>query len=518
MVLYQWVTISEDRRGPFMTRSLIMRHRTTAALCISVLGAHLWLGLASTALAQSATLQDQRWADTSQSRLEPDSEREGEVDPTATDDDGDDDAADRPTTTTATTIDPSITDPSDLLDQEALQELRRQNMRENTVDGLRNAKTEGRGDAQGVRVGSLILRPSLTETISSERTTTGGDATTRTFLRSGFRTSALSDWSLHQLRIDAEGTWDKTLSGTSQDNPEAKIQAELRLDLSDETTATLRAGYSLSREEIGDANAIANAVTQAEVNEYTAGADVTRDLGILRTTAGVEFTRQTYSAATLADGLLADQSARDNNEAKVRGRLGYELSPALIPFLEASYSRLYYDQHKDAGGFVRDADLYAMKAGLETDFGDKLKGELAGGYLIADFDDAALKSISAITIDGNALWSPHRGTDVAFNLRTEIEPTTTEGASGSTAYTGTMVLSQIILQNLTGQLSSGLTLRDYSQQETPVQTVLSLGTGLTWSLSRSLDLNADVAWEKTQQQGVESTEVLRAGLGLTLKR
>ena len=48
--------------------------------------------------------------------------------------------------------------------------------------------------------------------------------------------------------------------------------------------------------------------------------------------------------------------------------------------------------------------------------------------------------------------------------------------------------------------------------------LLSLGTGVTWSMSRSLDLNADVAWERTQQQGVESPEVLRAGIGLTLKR
>lgn len=494
-----------------------MRHRTTAALCLSVLATHLWLGLASTALAQSATLRDQNSTTTDQSRLEADSERDGEADPNATDDGDDTTPDDKPSATTST-IDTSITDPSDLLDQEALQELRRQNMREATVDGLPTPKTEGRDDVQGIRVGSLILRPSLTETITSERTTTGGDATTRTFLRSGFRTSVLSDWSLHRLRIDAEGTWDKTLSGVQQDDPEARIQAELRLDLSDETIATLRAGYSLSREEIGDPNAVANAVTQAEVNEYTAGAEVTRDLGILRTTAGLDFTRQTYSNAVLADGLLVDQSARDNNEAKVRGRIGYELSPALIPFLEASYGRLFYDQHEDATGTVRDAHLYAMKAGLETDFGEKLTGELAGGYLIAEFDDAALQSISAATIDGNALWSPYRGTNVAFNLRTEIEPTTTPGASGSTAYTGTMVLSQIILQNLTGQVSSGLTLRDYSQEEMPVQTLLSLGTGVTWSLSRSLDFNADVAWEKTQQQGVESTEVLRAGIGLTLKR
>lgn len=496
-----------------MTRSLTMRPRPTATLCAGVLAAHLSLGLSGAAFAQSATTQDQNSTSTSQPKLDPDSDREGAVDPNAPDDAQDDDSA-----LTTSTMNRSLDDASDVLDTESLQELRRQNMRESTVDGLRTTTSEGRNEVQGVRMGSFILRPSLTETIGSERTTTGKDTTSRTYLRSGLRASLTSDWALHQLKIDAEGTWEKTLSGVRQDDPEAKINAELRLDLSDQTTATLRAGYSLSREEIGDPNAIANAVTQAEVNEYTASAEVTRDLGILRTTAGLDFTRETYGDATLSDGLLVDQSARDNNNARIRGRLGYELSPALIPFLEASYGRTLYDEHEDSLGYVRDADLYATKAGLEVDFGEKLKGELAGGYLVADFDDAALKSISAATIDGNALWSPRRGTDIAWNLRTEIEPTTTAGDSGSTAYTGTMVLSQIILENLTGQISSGLTLRDYSNDTTPVQSVVSLGTGLTWSISRSLDFNTDVAWEKTRQNGVESTEILRAGIGLTLKR
>ncbi|MGV3548585.1 outer membrane beta-barrel protein [Rhizobium sp.] len=501
-----------------MTRCLAMRpNRPTAVLLAGVLATHLSLGLAGTALAQSATLPDQTSTSTDQSRLGPDSEREGAVDFNVPDD-GDDAAGQDQSATAPGTRDRGLEDPSDVLEAENLQELRRQNMRESTVDGLRTATDEGRNDVQGVRVGTFILRPALTETIGSERTTTGKDTSSRSYLRSSLRTSLTSDWDLHELKIDAEGTWEKTLSGVRQDDPEAKINGELRLDLSDQTTAKLRAGYSLTREEIGDPNAVANAVTQAEVNEYTLGAEVARDLGVLRATAGLDFTRQTYGDVTLADGILVDQSARNNNESRIRGRLGYELSPALIPFLEASYSRVIYDQRVDGNGYVRDADLYATKAGVEVDMGEKLRGELAAGYLTAEFDDSALKSISAATIDGNAVWSPRRGTDIAWNLRTEIEPTTTAGDSGSTAYTGTMVLSQIILENLTGQVSSGLTLRDYSNDTTPVQSVLSLGTGLTWSISRSLDLNTDITWEKTQQQGSDSTEVLRAGIGLTLKR
>lgn len=495
-----------------MTHCLIMRKRPTAALCAGVLAAHLALGLSGTALAQSAAPPDQTSTSASDTRLGPDSEREATVDPDTPDGEQDRPAAD------AGTLDRALQQPGDILDAETLQELRRQNMREATIDGLRTSADAGRNDTQGIRAGSFILRPSLTETLGSERTTTGKQTTTRTYLRSGLRTSATSDWSLHQFRLDAEGTWEKTLSGIRQDDPEAKINAELRLDLPDETTATLRAGYSLGREDIGDPNAIANAVTQAEVDEYTASAELTRDLGVLRTTGALEFTRQTFGDATLADGLHIDQSSRNNNEARIRGRLGYELSAALIPFVEASYGRVLYDEHRDAAGYIRDADIYAAKLGMEVDFGEKLKGELAGGYTLAEFDDSALQSISAATIDGNALWSPRRGTDVALNLRTEIEPTTSEGDSGSTAYTGTMVLSQIILENLTGQVSSGLTLRDYSAENTPVQSVLSLGTGLTWSISRSLDFNTDIAWESTRQQGFDSTEVLRAGIGLTLKR
>lgn len=495
-----------------------MRQKPIAVLCAGVLAAHVWLVLSGTALAQSATLTDNQQSTTSQSRLTADSERESATDP-LTDGTDEDPAQDQPSTaSTSVTSDNGITDPSDLLDAEALQELRRQNMRETTVDGLRLRTAETRSDAQGIRVGSFILRPSITETIGSERTTAGGDTATRSYLRSGAKASLTSDWALHQLKIDAEGTWDKTLSGQTQDDPEGKIEAELRLDLTDETTATISAGYSLSREDISDPNAIADALAQSDVEEYTAKAEVTRDLGVLRTTAGIDFTRQTYGNAVLANGTMLSQADRDNNTGRLRGRLGYELSAALIPFVEATYGRSLYDEHQDALGYVRDANLYGAKAGVEVDLGEKLKGELAGGYLVAEFDDAALKSISAATIDGNALWSPLRGTDVAFNLKTEIEPTTTPGASGSTAYSGTMVLSQVILQDLTGQLSGGLTLRDYSQDTVPVQTVLTIGTGLTYGLSRSLDLNADIAWEQTRQDGVEPLEVLRAGIGLTLKR
>ena len=515
MLLYQWVTIPDNRRIDrySMTRQRPSPARYSGPLAAGLVAAQLVFGQAGFALAQSA---DERMVDQDQFATQS-TDPSSAADPEAIEAPEDEQPVLRERTSNDG-IEARPSDPIDILDQEVLQELRRQNMRENTIDGVRSTADARRNDAQGVRIGSFVLRPALTETIGTERTKTGKQSEIRSYLRSGLNASLTSDWSLHQLKIDAEGTWDKTFSGTPDDDPEGQFDAELRLDLSDEMTATLKAGYSLEREDISDPNAISDAVTQSDVEEYTAGAEVKRDLGILRSTIGLDFTREVYGAAVLDNGKLLSQSDRDQNTGLIRGRLGYELSPALVPFLEASYGQTIYDRHRDSQGFVRDATLYSLKAGVEADFGEKLRGEIAGGYTVADFDDAALKSISAASIDGNAVWSPHRGTDIALNLKTEIEPSTTSGASGDVAYSATTVLSQVILQNLTGQVSSGLTLRDYQDNDTAKQSVVTLGTGLTWGISRSLDLVTDVAWERTRQDGAQDLDIFRAGIGLTLKR
>ena len=58
-------------------------------------------------------------------------------------------------------------------------------------------------------------------------------------------------------------------------DPEGAIDAALRLDISDATKVNLKAGYSMQREDISAANAIANATNQALVTTYTASAEIT---------------------------------------------------------------------------------------------------------------------------------------------------------------------------------------------------------------------------------------------------
>ena len=69
-----------------------------------------------------------------------------------------------------------------------------------------------------------------------------------------------------------------------------------------------------------------------------------RDFGLLRGTTALALTRTVYSDAELSDGTQVTLSDRDQTAGTWRGRIGYELSPAIIPFVEVNLGRAIYDQ------------------------------------------------------------------------------------------------------------------------------------------------------------------------------
>ncbi len=201
------------------------------------------------------------------------------------------------------------------------------------------------------------------------------------------------------------------------------------------------------------------------------------------------------------------------------GRIGYELSPALVPFIEASLGRGRYDLRLDSNGYARSYDTLSGRGGVELDLGEKLNGELSLGYARYRFDDARLKDLNGVTVEGLINWSPLRGTDVTYGLSTTLEPSTTSGESGALAYTLSSRLTHELRSALVARLSSSLTLRNYpSGAASNDQKVWLAGAGLTYDINRYLALTGDVSYERTMNEGGNSTNVARIGVGLTLRR
>lgn len=373
------------------------------------------------------------------------------------------------------------------------------------------------GDPTGIRLGSFLLRPSVTNGINTEITRSDGSERRRDYLSTVVRGTLSSDWSRHSLTVTGEGTVERNFRGGDEgERPEANVDADLRLDLADDTVAHITGGYSFTREDDYDPNAIGGAATQSGVNEFTGGLSVERDLGRIHGTAALDLSRATYTDAKLSDGSVISMKDRDRTGIDGRLRLGYELSPALIPYVEVATGHTFYDQQRDNSGYARSSQSYAARGGVEFDFGEKLRGEIGAGYEFVDYEDSRLKSVDAITFNGNAIWSPQRGTDVNLGLRTTVQDSTTPGQSGWVEYQATAALTHEMRDHLVARLTGSSTYRDFSSGGSD-ETVWVAGAGLTWAINRYLDLTGDVEYEQADGGGSDE-RIVRAGVGLTMKR
>ncbi|NVD41575.1 outer membrane beta-barrel protein [Ensifer sp. HO-A22] len=426
---------------------------------------------------------------------------------------------------TATTM-PAISDPqttgavsTDDLSPASDEDLVRLNRREPTLDGLRTRIDPDDDRAVGVRIGTFTLRPEIGETLNHEWRKDGDTKQNRGYLETGIRGTLTSDWSRHALTVTGAGVIQNNISGEGEEEPRADIDAELRLDLWDETIARLRAGYSFYREDADDPNAISNAKTQSGVNTYRLGAAIERDFGLIRGSVGLDLERQTYGNVELENGTTLSVEDRNRNSGTLTARVGYEMSPALIPFIEAAVGRSTYDLRQDTLGFERSYQSYATRGGLEVDLGEKLNGEIALGYETYRFEDDRLSDVSGLSVDGRLNWSPQRGTDVLFGLSTGLDPSTTAGVSGSIDYTLINIITHEMRSDLVARLSNTLTIRKYpSDSRSSDETTWRTGAGLTWDMNRYLALTGDVSYERTTPDVGDATDITRVGVGLVLRR
>jgi len=415
----------------------------------------------------------------------------------------------------------AIGSPSDLsaADQDYAASLARQNARTGSVDNLPLNSSSEENDVPGISLGTLTLRPTLEQRVVHESVRYGTGKTSRTYNQTTLSGVLESDWSRHQLRVDGTGTWQKNISGTGTESPSADFNALLNLDLVNDFTAFLGTGYSYSQESRTDPNAISGATTQSGIHELRASVGLAKTLGLLRGTTTLDISRMLYGDATLANGSSITVNDRDTLDAEVTSRIGYQVSPTLVPFLEASVGREKYDQRIDSTGAERSSTTLGARAGAEINLGEKLSGEFAAGYVLRSFDDANLADISGLTVDGELNWSPSRGTDVNVGLATTLETSTAAGQSGAVVYELDSTLSQQVRNNLVARLGAAASYTDYDTGSgRSNQQSYGASTGLTWTINRYLDLEADASYERTRETGGTDEETMSLGLGLKLRR
>ncbi|MBX3598087.1 MAG: outer membrane beta-barrel protein [Rhizobiaceae bacterium] len=347
----------------------------------------------------------------------------------------------------------------------------------------------------GIRAGSFILRPSVETGILATTNATSSPAGDDAIIsQSTLRLNAVSDWSVDQLELDAFVTLERSLSGEELNQKEAGISVAATRELANDYQLRATAAYAVSPESFASPVEIAGAMNQPLQQSLTGSLYLTREAGKLRLGIGADVDREWYGNAELANGSEISQSDRDNTLTTARLRLGYELSPALVPFAELRAGRRIYDNDFDAAGYRRSGDLIAANAGLAFDRGEKFWGELALGYVQQEFDDDRLVPIDGMNVIANINWSPVRGTNVNFFGSTEVEGTTTPGLSGSLLHSGTLTIERQMRANLTGSIAGGIAYRDF-QPGSEHEVIYSAEASVTWWINRYLGVTGRLRHE-----------------------
>lgn len=413
--------------------------------------------------------------------------------------------------TTGTVREPNIGSPDAALDEGA--------GRATAIEGLERTPDPEPFAATGIRVGTFILKPTIdtgiTATSNADSSSNGKSAV---LSETTLRLNAVSDWSQHQATINAYGIFEQTISGAKAGKPEAGGDAALDIDISESLRARGTLGFSVKSESAASPVVVVGAVSQPIRTNINGSLGVEKDVGKARFALTGKADRDVYGDADLEMGGSLPQKDRNSTLYSVALRTGYEISPALTPFLESEIGRRVYEQKVDNAGYERSSNLLVGRAGVELDLGEKLQGEVSGGWLREGFDDDRLNDISGPSLAARMIWSPERGTNIGFFGSTTAEGTTTPGESGSLLYSGTLTVDREIRSDMKANATFGAYFRDYNDTSDNDLTLTAEGS-LTYLLNRYAGIVGRVRHEEVKSTLPDrDSKTNSVFLGLKLQR
>ena len=366
----------------------------------------------------------------------------------------------------------------------------------------------------GIRAGSFVLYSTLEQGIGASSNlsrSAGGES--GLFSETIASARLLSDWSSNEAELNALASYRRNFSGELESEPNLSLDGRYRLDIDRLTTATLRGAIAYRQEDPIDLDVTDSVSDRPDIFTYSAGANLERQFG--RTTASLDASaiRQTKTQSVRADG------SRDLDESyttlTTALRAGYEISPALQPFVEGGLGYRIFDEDTTPAGQERNSTIPSLRAGLAFDLGEKFLGEVATGYAWNLPNDDGLPDSGSPTFDGRLAWSPQRGTDVVLTASTAFDPDT-DGSGTSTLYEGSLALRHRLTHrtDLTSTLSAAY--RD-SKIDSEIETSYAAEAGFTYWLNRTLAFTGLIRHEELdshQDRDDFTADSVRIGLRL----
>ena len=348
----------------------------------------------------------------------------------------------------------------------------------------------------GLRVGNIVVTPVVGQYFGYDtnpnrmQLTKNASALSMTEVELGIQ----SDWSRHDLYGQMRGAYSEYFSNSAARRPEGAGNLRLRLDVTRDTEIDVEGHYLIDTQRPSSPDLNAPVVSRPVIFTEGASVGLTQRFNRLIATIRGTIDRYDYEDAKLPGGAVIDQSDRAMTQYGLRGRLGYEINPGLIPFVEATVDTRQYDHRIDSSGYARSSDGVGLRGGALIELTRLLSAEVAAGAVVRDYEDKRLGSLTSPVADASLIYTMTPLTTIRGTASATVDETIIAGARGVRSLRGTLEIQHALRRNLT--LTAGLRASDAVYQGIAVE---EKGWGAflraDYRLNRNLTVRASYSYD-----------------------
>ncbi len=310
-------------------------------------------------------------------------------------------------------------------------------------------------DAVGVGVGSLRLYPYV-ETATgydSNPNLLNTDVKGSPYIYGETGLKVQSDWSQSSVAADLHGGYYDYLTDPTANQPNASGTITGRIDVTRQSQINLQTTFSLTEGTPGSPLlSVPNAVFVTSRPLYASIGQTlgfTQQFNRLSVSINSAFAHYFFGNATQSDGTVLQLALNNYNAYSLAGRISYELTPALIPYVQVTGTRNQYDSAEDVDGFDRSSNGVLAQVGTTYEVTRLLTGDISVGYDQRFYADPRLPVARAPTVNASLIYDATPLTTLTFTAATDVGETTLANSSAVVAHTLSLKISHDLLRNLT---------------------------------------------------------------------
>lgn len=368
----------------------------------------------------------------------------------------------------------------------------------------RSAAEEDPYAALGLRLGSVTLRPGITNSVgydtNPQRSSTPG-VKGSPFARYEADLDIQSDWNAHELKGKLRGSYLQFFRDGEASRPDGEGNLDLRLDATRDTRILLESRFRLDTQRPGSPDLTAAVQGRPLIWQYGGSAGVTHDINRLQLTLRGSVDRSDYEDARLTSGAILSQKDRNQTQYGLRLRAAYEVTPGFKPFVQGEIDQREFDEKVDSSGYMRSSSGVTGRIGSSFEISRQLTGEISGGYQDRKYEDARLKNLRGFIGDAAVLWQPTPLTTVTLRGGGELGDTTIAGSSGTTVRRGTLEIAHALRRNLVVTGFTNFSRTDYEGQGLR-EDFMNVGARIEYKLTRTFSIRASFTHERLNSTAI----------------